>query len=76
MRNRNFQVLSNDQLKAMTTEELITLMNKHKAEIVNFKRSHFKKKILEMECCYIQRELEFRSTWLKTEPETLKFAKP
>jgi len=76
MRNRNFQVLSNDHLEAMTIEELITLMSKHKAEIATYKRSHFKKKILEMECCYIQRELEFRSTWLKTESETLKFAKP
>ena len=76
MRNRNFQVLSNDELEAMTSEELITLMSKHKSEIANFKRSHFKKKILEMECCYIQRELEFRSTWLKSEPGKLKFAKP
>ena len=74
MKNRNFSILSNDQLQSMTTEELHTLIKKYKADIVSFKRPHFKKKILEMEYCYIQRELEFRLSWPKFERETIRFA--
>ena len=74
MKNRNISILSNDQLQSLTTEELHTLIKKYKADITSFKRSHFKKKMIEMEYCYIQRELEFRLSWPRLERETLRFA--
>jgi len=74
-KSRAIDTLSNDQLQSMTTEELQTLTKKYKADIATFKRPHFKKKLLEMEYCYIQRELEFRLSWPKFERETLKFAR-
>jgi len=60
----------------MTTEELYTLSKRYKSEITNLRKASYKKKILEMECCYIQRELEFRSAWTKHEGEILRFAQP
>ena len=58
-----FHRLDNEQLQSMTTEEIYALLKKYKSEIANLKKSPFRKKMLETECCYVQRELEFRLRW-------------
>jgi hypothetical protein len=75
MKNKNFHRLDNERLQSMTTEELYALLKKHKSEIANLKKTPFRKKMLETECCYIQRELEFRLRWSRHDNEFSGYAR-
>ena len=77
MRRDNVTRLTTKDIQDMTTSDLERQLQSNREEMRKLRRFHPKRKELEVECCYIQRELQLRSSWVRASAfESLRFTKP
>ena len=77
MRRGNVARLTTKDIQDMTTSDLEKQLQSNREEMRKMRRSHPKRTDLEIECCYIQRELQLRSSWVRASAfESLRFTKP